>query len=247
LSVRTMPVTDDRAGSSERSESLLRLLVPLLEPPGGFARRLASALCELEAPPALASLPPVRPAWLDPAEPLVPIDTGGGDRLWSLPWYHRRGLPAPETVLVREGVRDRLLLSAGSLPDTLSLVVLDGWRPRELQRELHAEAYRSGVLPSGFVADPDDVCPPHLSGGTVDVTVAFEGIPLGLGTGFDEFTAAAHLVAFEDTPGPVADLRRMLTAALGAGRFTPLWCEWWHFDSVAGAVRYGPLEAWPAR
>ena len=99
--------------------------------------------------------------------------------------------------------------------------------------ELYAAAYGDPGLPPGFVAFPEadpQRPPPHLTGGTVDLTLRFDGTPLALGTGFDGFTAHAKATAFEDTPGTVRELRLMLFWAVQTQDFVLLTFEWWHFE-----------------
>ena len=72
--------------------------------------------------------------------------------------------------------------------------------------------------------------PPHATGGTVDLTLSFEGSPLALGTDFDEFTVDAFTAALEGVPGPARDLRRVLYRTMAAQGFVVLAREWWHFE-----------------
>ena len=117
--------------------------------------------------------------------------------------------------------------------------------------------------------DPDPATPPaHLTGATVDLTLSFDGVPLALGTGFDDFTAAAHADHFESnaaTPTAIGaeaerrlvirDLRRLLVAAMAAEGFVVLHCEWWHFEhgtrywaAVTGSTpRSAPPRSTPDR
>jgi D-alanyl-D-alanine dipeptidase len=188
------------------------------------------------------------PAAVD--EPLVAVDSS---RVLSLPVYHRAGRAhAVSELLVRSGVAGRLLAAAASLPDGFGFVLLDAWRPLELQVTLHRDAYGDGSLEPGFVALPssDPAAPsPHLTGGAIDISLTWEGVPLALGTAFDEFGATAHLTAFENRPGRVRDLRRLLHGALTAEGFLGLDLEWWHFEfgtqawseRTGAAWWYGPV------
>ena len=61
------------------------------------------------------------------------------------------------------------------------------------------------------------------------------GVPLSLGTPFDEFTPRAHLTALDDVPDdhPDAldrDLRRLLFDSMTEAGFAPYAQEWWHFS-----------------
>ncbi len=88
-------------------------------------------------------------------------------------------------------------------------------------------------LPPGFVSEPTEsplTPPPHLTGGTVDLTLTLDGIPLSLGTSFDDFSLAARADSLEMSPSPARDLRRLLYHAMRAEGFVVLDCEWWHYE-----------------
>lgn len=155
---------------------------------------------------------------------------------------HAQGPP-----LVRAGLLDRLVRASAGLPDGYDLLVLDGWRSVDLQREVrehYAEA--SGGDVGAYVADPDGVAdPPHTTGGAVDLTLAWQGHGLALGTDYDDFSVRAHPHALEDGGPPSRDaaLRRLLHQALtGVGLVVhPL--EWWHWsygDAVWAAATRRP-------
>lgn len=184
-------------------------------------------------------------------EPLVPIDH---PRIVGLPaylaagWEHAR----PELV-VRRGVLARLAAAAESLPATFGLCVFDAWRPLALQTELYEHAYGAAELPAGFLAPPSSdptAPPPHLSGGSVDCSLTVDGIPLALGTAFDDFTPRAAADAIEAEPGVDRELRRLLYWTMRAHGFVVLTFEWWHFEHgtrrwaalTGGAPRYGSIE-----
>ncbi|WP_281370752.1 M15 family metallopeptidase, partial [Nocardioides stalactiti] len=115
--------------------------------------------------------------------------------------------------------------------------------------------YAGGAdIEPGFVSAPSAdpaTPPPHLTGGTVDITLAFDGSPLALGTDFDEFVPAAHADALEHEPGLARDLRRLLWSAMTGAGFVVLTQEWWHFESgtrrwaavTGGKPRYGAYSA----
>ncbi len=147
---------------------------------------------------------------------------------WHAGWEH-----ALSGAWLRESAMERLAAVAGSLPPRFGLAVFDAWRSLELQTELYEAAYSDPGLGSGFLAPPDAdpaVPPPHLTGGTVDVTLTFDGTPLALGTAFDDSTEAARIDSFEQTPGPDRDLRRMLFWRMCEAEFVVFDGEWWHFE-----------------
>jgi D-alanyl-D-alanine dipeptidase len=185
---------------------------------------------------------------------LVPV---AGPRLTVRPVYALAGWAAArDEVLARPETVAALVDAAGALPDGFGLCVLDAWRPLALQAELHAAAYADSALPEGFVsvADSDPATPPpHLTGGTVDLTLTFEARPLRLGTDFDDFTPEAAAAAFEEREGPVRQLRRLLRGTMHEAGFCGLQFEWWHFElgtrrwAVARGrePRFGPARPAP--
>jgi len=194
---------------------------------------------------------PLAPLASPEDEPLVPIELRGVRTLEC--YFHAGWDHARPVTLARSGVVERLHRVTTSLPDGFGLAVFDAWRPLDLQAELHAAAYGDDRLPPGFIAEPesDPTRPPaHLTGGAVDLTLTWRGAPLALGTGFDDFTPAAHALAEEPRPGPVRDLRRLLTAAMRSEGFVVLDLEWWHFEwgtrrwaAIRGeSIRYGAAE-----
>ena len=203
---------------------------------------------------ALSPIPelPATEGWRDvPIEPvdegLVPVDAIG-PRVIDVPMYHRTGLPGalPRNWL-REGVAERLAAAAGGLPDGMTLVVWDGYRPIATQAALFngyldeltmvhpdwpADALEDAA--ARYVTPPSRSAlapPPHLTGGAVDLTLGDgDGRPLDLGTDFDAFVPEAGARALEATPGRARDLRRTLYWAMAGQGFTPYVEEWWHFD-----------------
>lgn len=149
------------------------------------------------------------------------------------PYWHAGWEAARPSAFVRAGVAERLAAVAESLPEGFGLAVLDAWRPLALQAEIYEAAYADSSLPEGFVSQPSAdpaTPPPHLTGGTVDVTLTWHGHPLALGSAFDDFTDEARAAAFETTPGRVRQLRRLLFWAMREQGFRVIDCEWWHFE-----------------
>lgn len=234
-----------RPFSDLRYDHYLTLVDDVTPPPGVDAAALApfcawaaTALPELVEPD---DQPTVSPTAGGYDEPLVTV---GHRRVrtpapyWHEGWEHARAL-----TWLRASVAAALGRVADALPERFGLVVLDGWRPLELQREIYDAAYADPSLPPGFVAPPsgDPATPPaHVSGGAVDVTLSCDGVGLGLGTHFDEFDDAAHTAAFEVHDGLVRALRRILVRAMAAEGFVVLDCEWWHFE--LGTRRWAALR-----
>jgi D-alanyl-D-alanine dipeptidase len=184
-------------------------------------------------------------------EPLVAIEHRRIRNLhayWHAGWYHAR----PVSLLRAEAMR-RLSAVVEPMPDRFGLAVFDAWRPLALQVELYEAAYSDPAMPPGFVAPPSDhpkTPSPHLTGGTVDLTLTIDGIPMALGTRYDDFTGLAAVAALEGAAGPDRDLRRLLYWAMRAQGFVVLAGEWWHFEygtrrwaAIRGcAPLYGPAS-----
>lgn len=186
------------------------------------------------------------------AEPLVPLSLAPAP-IKVFPAYNRLGTPgAVADCFIREGVYRRLLAVARSLPDGLSLVILDGWRPWRVQQYLfdslyeamhheHPDASEAELIAMTrefvSIASRDPQAPsPHLTGGAVDVTLCdADGLMLNMGTRFDEASPASHTDYFEQFAEGSAeqiarDRRRLLFNAMSQQGFTNLPSEWWHYD-----------------
>lgn len=186
-------------------------------------------------------------------EPLVPTSLAPS-LLKTYPAYYHLGIPhALPACHVRLGIYQRLLQAAAQLPQGLSLLVLDGWRPYAVQQYLYDTLYHALAtklvnktelelesltrefvsLPSTAITAPS----PHLTGGSVDVTlIDTQGLMLDMGTQFDEASPLSHSHAFEPITTPDAEQRsiienrRLLYKVMTSVGFTNLPSEWWHFD-----------------
>jgi zinc D-Ala-D-Ala dipeptidase len=162
---------------------------------------------------------------------------------WHAGWERAR----PSMQLRTEANR-RLCSAADALPERFGLAVFDAYRPLELQAELYHAAYGDSTLPEGFVAEPiaeRTTPPPHSTGGTVDCTLTIDGIPLALGTDFDDFSDLAWTHACEAQATPDRELRRLLYWTMHAAGFVVLHCEWWHFEF--GTRRWAAITNQSAR
>ena len=148
---------------------------------------------------------------------------------WHEGWPYAR----PEAWL-RPEANARLVDAVSRLPAGFGLAVWDAWRDPRLQQCLHDTVYQDSSLPTGFVAEPDPDprrCPPHATGGTVDLTLTWHNEPLALGTRFDAFVPEAAAAALEpDGPRPARDLRRLLASVMRGSGFAVHPQEWWHWE-----------------
>lgn len=228
-----------------------RFLLPCYtQPADEVVHRCRFGLAPQQPLPALAD--PEYPRVTNPVdEELVPL-AHRRIRVLSNYWHAGWDAALPSTWLRAEAF-DRLSHAAEHLPERLGLAIFDAWRPLALQAELYDAAYHEPGLPAGFVAEPiadPGTPPPHLSGGTVDLTLTLDGTPLALGTGFDDFTSAAFADSLEHVPGAARELRRLLYSAMREAGFVVLHCEWWHFEfgtrrwaAITGNdPKYGPAS-----
>ena len=173
-------------------------------------------------------------------EPFVEI---AHPRIAVLGNYYKAGwMNARAGTWLRRSALERLVVAAEGLPERWGLCVFDAWRPLPLQAELYDAAYSDPGLPPGFVSEPDAdpaTPPPHLTGGTVDISFTLDETPLGLGAGFDDFTPRARANALEGEQGLDRELRRWLYWTMRSAGFVVLDCEWWHFEY--GTRRWGAI------
>lgn len=147
-------------------------------------------------------------------------------------------------VALRHGAFERLALAQRALPERWQLVIKAGFRPYDVQLavldsfmhesrgrhpdwtdEQHLEQART------FVADPRIVCPPHVTGGAVDVDIkniqTGEYIDMGCPPNTDSDISFLHsdLLTQEQYDNRMVLLRAMLDAG-----FAPNVNEWWHYQ-----------------
>jgi D-alanyl-D-alanine dipeptidase len=208
----------------------------------------------------------------DNGEPLVPASCYP-ERILVRPQYFIQGLEGsiPECY-VREGVLERLIEVAESLPRGWKLVLLDCWRPLALQKALFSKLCREPrernkdlceeeIIRRAkmFVALPSDDpirVPGHATGGAVDLTISDnKGRILYMGSDFDETTERSFTCYYENLAREGKKLsakekeamenRKMLLQLMGRANFSNYPEEWWHFDfgNMNWAIRTGAPKA----
>lgn len=184
----------------------------------------------------------------DPLTPIIP-----NDRMQVYSAYFNEGIAgALETVYTRTSIALKLQELLGLLPQELGILILDAWRPYEVQVALRNDfkAQLIATNPSAseeeiaqilnqFVAMPSQnpLCPsPHLTGGSIDLTLfnVATGKALDMGTQFDEMDGKSWSNAFESATSEsdltIRNHRRLLINSMKKVGFTNLPTEWWHFD-----------------
>lgn len=115
------------------------------------------------------------------------------------------------------------------------LCVVDGFRPRQVQRDLYAHVKYTPM--KKYIAYPVTGSM-HNYGCAVDITIVdSNGYRLDMGTEIDDFTSCSQ-VRYEKANVENGMLskeqvrnRRILRDAMVGGGFHPLLIEWWHFDA----------------
>ena len=184
-------------------------------------------------------------------DPLVIIQSHS--RLKLEPVYYNNNVKGSlETIYTRRSILGKLEQFLQSLPEEIGILVLDAWRPFEVQSALREDfkvdllakypSYSSDKIEeilNQFVALPSEnpLCPsPHLTGGSIDLTLfdLASGDQLDMGSDFDEATPVSWSHYFEDKRDEKAlqirENRRLLINGMKSVGFTNLPSEWWHFD-----------------
>lgn len=174
--------------------------------------------------------------------------------------------PAGSYAHLRAGVARRLAHAQAALPVGLELLVIEGFRPLELQRRYFDEyadnlrqrhpdlnASELARLVTRHVSPPDIA--PHSTGAAIDLTLRKrDGAELDLGTRVNASPEESDGRCYTDATGlsPEAHAnRKTLTAALTDAGLVNYPTEWWHWSYgdrywafVTGAPHaiYGPTE-----
>jgi D-alanyl-D-alanine dipeptidase len=146
----------------------------------------------------------------------------------------------------RSGVAERLLQAQARCPPGIRLLLIEAYRPLELQRRYFAEycarlrqehrewdeqtVYANA---SRYVAPPD-IEPPHSTGGAIDLAlVDADGRELDLGTAVNaspESSDGACYTAATNISESARRNRELLKQAMTAAGFANYPTEWWHWS-----------------
>ena len=202
-------------------------------------------------------------------------------RIKIKPMYFELGFSSDAAIWGRVAVLRRLLIVLSLLPENYGLIVWDVYRTRAVQGRLfewmRSEIKKRSPLLSDaenynetlkYMSSPskigDDYCPPHLSGGAIDLTFfdVNSGLELDMGTVFDDCTNRASRDFFDEQQNLseseiiIKKRRNLLRNSMEKVGFTSYLHEWWHFDigdvfwgkELGLKPVFGPLfgnEEWP--
>ncbi|WP_131777699.1 M15 family metallopeptidase [Legionella fairfieldensis] len=212
---------------------------------------------------------------------IVEFHNNINERIQVYPMYFKLGFSSIAQVFGRAIVLKSLLQALKFLPQDYGFLIWDVYRPRSVQKTLfnwvreeirlklpalseeeNYEETKKYISPPSRVGE--DYCPPHLSGGAIDLTL-FEmttNKELDMGTPFDESSERAHSNYFNLKTRLSAQekhfkyRRNLLHTTMNHAGFTSYQYEWWHFDignlfwsrAVKQPAVFGPLfgdKEWP--
>lgn len=198
------------------------------------------------------------------------------------PIYFKLGFSPVSIVFARKAVLRCLTHALTFLPADYGFLVWDVYRPRAVQTKLfdwmrdeirkinpQLSETENELETRKYVALPsrvgDAYCPPHLSGGAIDLTLFQTNNDqlMDMGTPFDDCTPRAHRDYFKNKASLAAEEqtikanRELLRHAMEGAGFTSYQYEWWHFDlgnefwsaQANQPVLFGPLfgdAEWPS-
>lgn len=126
--------------------------------------------------------------------------------------------------------------SLKSIDSSYSLIVLDAVRPQHIQQIMWDSCTYSGRQKKNFLAHPS-IISLHNYGAAVDVTLAYNGIEIDMGTPFDFAGEAAYtyiendLLAYNKITKEQLFNRQLLRSAMIQQGFIENKYEWWHFGA----------------
>lgn len=202
-------------------------------------------------------------------EPLLNIDTEAKNMGVNLILASVSPAPYNKSMFLRKGAIDCLFQAAKKLEEKSNGEIIfkltDTFRPLELQKKYFEEIKQDIMNKEGlsgkelwervtqFIADPD-LCPPHSTGGAIDLTLAYGDSQeeLNMGTPVDTIDDKAN-TWHESVVGEERKNRNLLFEVMTNAGFVNLTSEWWHYsygDGYWGAFNgknalYGSQEKMP--
>lgn len=176
-------------------------------------------------------------------------------RIQVNPKYFSLNFSPTPIIYGRFAVLDRILKALECIPLEFGLVIWDVYRPRSVQKKLFLwmrdeirkkfpalSEEENYTVTKKYMSEPsavgDEYCPPHLSGGAIDLSLyeISSGKELEMGSPFDDCSERAHSHYFDVKSSLlveeeiIRERRRLLRTALNQVGFTSYEYEWWHFD-----------------
>jgi D-alanyl-D-alanine dipeptidase len=177
------------------------------------------------------------PAVVQLARPkgLVPVATYDASIRSNLPYatpdnvFKKVLYPAGFPALAADSTAQKLAAANRTLkPHGLRLLVLDAYRPPEVQWQLF-QMFRDDK----YVADPRKKWSKHCYGRAVDVTLTdLSGRVLEMPSAFDDFSKKAA-AAYTGNDPAVRRRLALLQKAMTAAGFSIYDDEWWHFNDLS--------------
>lgn len=212
---------------------------------------------------------------------VVEFNNQNHPRIKTRPMYFELGFSISPYIFGRRVLLDRLIQAIDFLPKEYGFLIWDIYRPRSVQRKLfnwmrkeickklpHLTDEENFNEARKYMSPPsrvgEDYCPPHLSGGAIDLTL-YEiktNQELEMGTPFDDCTERAHSHYFDfksqltSQEENIKSNRHQLQTVMEKVGFVSYHYEWWHFDlgdifwshKIGCSAVFGPLfgdEEWP--
>jgi zinc D-Ala-D-Ala dipeptidase len=176
-------------------------------------------------------------------------------RIVVKPMYFELGFSPSPLIFGRSIVLSKLLIALNDLPSQYGFQIWDVYRPREVQKKLfewmrteirkqqpNLSDQENYVETQKYMSAPSEIgdayCPPHLSGGAIDLTLfdITQGKELDMGTSFDDCTERAWSGFFSNqsklsaADQLIKERRESLQSVMQNVGFVTYQYEWWHFD-----------------
>jgi D-alanyl-D-alanine dipeptidase len=181
-----------------------------------------------------------------------------------MPFDDRKRVTNGSLSMVRGQVARRLAEASSRLPNGISLLGIEAYRPPALQQSYFDSYWRRlrsehpvasddelWILASRYVSPP--TIAPHPSGAAIDLTLIDDaGIELDMGTAVDATPEGSRLACYTKATNVSVDARanrRLLASVLEPAGFVNYPTEWWHWSygdrywalrSGAPNALYGP-------
>lgn len=197
----------------------------------------------------------LKTVFLEPEYEIVEFTNHIHSRIKVSPMYFELGYSSSPLIFGRYAVLHRLYKVITLLPENYGILIWDVYRPRAVQAKLfdwmkeeirknspYLTEQENYIEATKYMSAPskigDEYCPPHLSGGAIDLTLynISNGTALDMGTQFDDCTERASSDYFNERTNlsidekKIKEQRKILRDAMEAVGFTSYQHEWWHFD-----------------